>query len=139
MDEIEKILKNTGEKVTEQRRAILQVLLDVKRPMTADEVYEYLISSTKVGRTTIYRTLELFEKKRLVRRVIFNDGIVRYESNFLNHHHHLICISCGKIAPLDGCFIAPIEGAILKDSGFLVTDHYLELYGYCAKCQKRKK
>jgi Fe2+ or Zn2+ uptake regulation protein len=139
MDNIEQIIKNSGEKVTEQRKAILQALLEVKRPITADEVYECLINSIKVGRTTIYRTLELFEKKKLIRRVIFNDGIIRYESNFLSHHHHLICISCGKITPLDGCFIAPIEGAILKGSGFLVTDHYLELYGYCAKCQKQKK
>jgi|YelNatPaOPRAMG01_1025707.scaffolds.fasta_scaffold02982_19 Fur family ferric uptake transcriptional regulator len=139
MNNVEKIIKDSGEKVTEQRRRILQVLFDVRRPMTADEVYDYLLDLTKVGRTTIYRTLELFEKKKLIRKVIFNDGVIRYESNLLTHHHHLICIGCGKIIPLDGCFVKPIEGAILRDSGFLITDHYLELYGYCAECQKRKE
>ncbi|MGC9063216.1 MAG: Fur family transcriptional regulator [bacterium] len=139
MNNIEELIKNSGEKVTEQRRAILQMLLEIGRPMTADEVYDCLLDSIKVGRTTIYRTLELFERKKLIRKVIFNDGIIRYESNLLTHHHHLICIGCGKITPLDGCFIKPIEGAILGNSGFLITDHYLELYGYCAECQKRKE
>lgn len=138
MGEIRKILKDIGEKITGQREAILRAIIDLARPVTADELYEYLLSISKVGRTTIYRTLELFERKKLVRKVLFKDGVIRYESNLLKHHHHLVCLSCGKVFPLEGCFVAPIEGAILKDSDFLVTDHYLELYGYCAECRRRR-
>lgn len=139
MEDISKILREIGEKSTEQREIILRTIIDLACPVSADELYEYLLPNNKVGRTTIYRTLELFEKKKLVRKVIFRDGIIRYESNFLKHHHHLICLGCGQILPLEGCFVAPIEGAILKGSDFLVTDHYLELYGYCSRCSKGTK
>ncbi|HON72931.1 MAG TPA: Fur family transcriptional regulator [bacterium] len=139
MENAGEILRKIGEKITEQREAILQAIIDLARPVSADELYEYLLTTNKVGRTTIYRTLELFEKKNLVRKVLFKDGIIRYESNLLKHHHHLVCLSCGKILPLDGCFVAPVEGAILKGSDFLVTDHYLELYGYCAKCRRERE
>lgn len=139
MKDVSQILKSVGERPTEQREIILRAIIELARPVSADELYEYLLSNNKVGRTTIYRTLELFERKKLVRKVLFKDGIIRYESSFLKHHHHLVCLCCGQILPLDGCFVAPIEGAILKDSDFLVTDHYLELYGYCARCRKEMK
>ncbi|MGC8972203.1 MAG: Fur family transcriptional regulator [bacterium] len=138
MDKVSELLKSTGEKCTEQRKLILQAILELSKPVSADEVYEYLSWTNKVGRTTVYRTLELFEKKKIVRRIIFKDGIIRYESTLLRHHHHLICLSCGKVIPLEVCPIASLENSIDKDFEFQVTEHFLEFYGYCKKCKGGK-
>jgi len=139
MDRVNEMLRSIGEKCTEQRKLILQALLDLARPVSADEVYEYLSPTNRIGRTTVYRTLELFEKKKLVRRIAFRDGIIRYESAHLEHHHHLICLCCGKIIPLEYCPITSLEDSISKDFGFQVTEHYLEFYGYCKKCKEDKE
>jgi len=136
MDKVSELLKSAGEKCTEQRKLILKAMLELAKPVSADEVYEYLSWTNKVGRTTVYRTLELFEKKKIVRRILFKDGIIRYESTHLRHHHHLVCLSCGKVFPLEDCLVASLEGSIIKDSDFLVTEHFLELYGYCRDCRE---
>ncbi|MBC7320458.1 transcriptional repressor [bacterium] len=138
MDRVNEILRNIGKKCTEQRKLILQTLFELAKPVSADEVYEYLSETNKVGRTTVYRTLELFERKKLVRRIIFKDGIIRYESTHLKHHHHLICLSCGEVIPLEHCAIASLDGSVIEDADFLVTEHFLELYGYCKKCRGGK-
>ncbi len=54
-----------------------------------------------IGIATVYRTLELFEKLKIVRNVkIKNDGINYYDLMELGEethlHHHLICTKCGK-------------------------------------------
>lgn len=139
MDRTNEILKSIGEKCTEQRRLVLKAILELAKPVSADEVYEYLSNTNRVGRTTVYRTLELFEQKKLVRRVIFKDGIIRYESTHLGHHHHLICLSCGKVFSVENCTIASLDESVIEEFDFLVKEHFLELYGYCKNCRKGEK
>lgn len=139
MDRFNEVFKSIGEKCTEQRKLILKALLELAKPVSADEIYEYLSEMRRVGRTTVYRTLELFEKKKLARKIIFKDGIIRYESAHLGHHHHLICLSCGKVFPIENCAIASLDDSIIEDADFLVTEHFLELYGYCRDCRRDKR
>ncbi|MCX7795568.1 MAG: transcriptional repressor [bacterium] len=135
MDRANELLRGIGEKCTEQRKLILKALLELARPVSADELYMYLSGKGRIGRTTVYRTLELFEQKKLVKRIIFKDGIIRYESTHLGHHHHLICLSCGKVFSIKKCAISSLDGFIIEDTDFLVTEHFLEFYGFCEKCR----
>jgi Fur family ferric uptake transcriptional regulator len=51
-----------------------------------------------------------------------------------NHHHHLVCNSCGKIEDIRLNEQKFIKEVAVK-SQFLVDHHHLEFFGYCSNCQ----
>jgi Fur family ferric uptake transcriptional regulator len=86
----------------------------------------------EVGLVTVYRTFGLLVELGIVRRLELGDG-ARYELAD-NHHHHVICESCGGISEFEQCPLDP-ERLELKDSEFEVRSHSLEVYGLCAGCR----
>ena len=80
---------------------------------------------------TVYRTLYLLNELGIVRRLDLGDGS-RYELAE-DHHHHIICESCGDISDFEECPLDP-ERLPLKSADFEVRSHSLEVYGLCAVC-----
>jgi Fur family ferric uptake transcriptional regulator len=121
-------------KATDVRRALLESLREEHGPFTLEELHR------KIGRescdlVTMYRTLAVFQRARLVRRCDFGDGSVRYE--FFDpgsaHHHHVVCVQCRQVASLDDCALDPIEEK-LRDAGYRELTHSLEFFGVCPRC-----
>lgn len=85
----------------------------------------------KVDATTVYRTMDLFLRIGVARRV--RDGLVELGEPFRQHHHHFECRKCGRrIDFLDGA----VERAVQKLSGsrWVLESHQLELTGVCRLC-----
>ena len=122
-------MRGRGYKATPQRVDVLEAL--------ASEQHQSLERikgrCPDVGLVTVYRTLDLLGELGLVRRLDLGDG-PRYELAE-NHHHHLICESCGDIAEFDEC---PLNTNRLapEGSGFTARSHSIEVYGYCAGCKQ---
>ena len=84
-------LKDSNLKVTPQRIAVLEALNNLKNHPTADKIKEYVVKnhpSISVG--TIYKTLETFVDKGLVKKVKTEKDVMRYDA-ILENHHHLYC------------------------------------------------
>ncbi|SHK09093.1 Fur family transcriptional regulator [Paramaledivibacter caminithermalis] len=133
-------LKSNGYKVTEQRKAILQVLSS--NPNNLISVENLFIKSkeiyNKTNMSTIYRNLEILERLNLVYKLITEDSIALYKLVCSNeHHHHIICKECGKTEIIEFCPINTLN-KLAKDKNFNLTSHKLELYGYCVDCQASK-
>lgn len=108
--------------------------------MTAEELYERVKRlSPKIGYATIYRTLKLFKECALAFERNFGDGRTRYEPVKFEgeHHDHLICIGCGKIIEFEDQRIERYSREVAKLNNFKVTNHKVELYGYCSSCRKK--
>jgi len=138
---IEKRLKDKGYKLTNQRKAIIEVLSENKDHfLTAEEIY--LKSREKCPDTnfsTIYRNLNLLETAGIIHNTKINDGAFVYELTAdSNHHHYIICKGCGKAEALSFCPFDDICSK-LKSDDFTLTDHKFELYGYCKDCDKKKQ
>jgi len=140
INEFTRKIRSRGYKLTPQRRVILEILIKNKdNPLTPEGVYRQVkISCSKVGLTTIYRTLELLRKIGVVNHVHFHDGCDRYEINDGKPHHYLICLNCGKVERTDLCFIDKMQRILEKDTAFKITEHCLSFFGYCRFCQLRK-
>ena len=141
LDSIIEKLKVNGYKITEQRKAILKVLVDHKTNLISiDQIYSYAkLLYDKTNKSTVYRNLEILEFLNLVVKIIDEKGIALYKIICSEeHHHHLICKQCGKTQKIDFC---PIDNMkeVLEENDFQVTSHKLELYGYCKKCGKKEK
>lgn len=134
------ILESNDYKITEQRKAILQVLAINNENLIS---VESLIQKSKelyqkTNSSTVYRNLEVLENLNLVHKVIPENGITLYKLLCHDeHHHHIICKQCGKTDVIDFCPMNAFR-KLSKDKNFDLTDHKLELYGYCSKCQNTK-
>jgi NADH-quinone oxidoreductase subunit E len=96
-DFIEKDLKNSGLRLTDSRKDILNLMSKIKSPLTADELYVLAHKNNpKIGIATVYRTIGLLEKMSYLRKY-FDESIksFRYELNYdsakvnLNTHKNL--------------------------------------------------
>ena len=103
MDELKDKLKETGFKITPQRRAIIEILLKHENEhLSSEEIYDLVrVDCPEIGLATVYRTMQLLDDINVISKLNLDDGCVRYEINLneedCHHHHHLICSKCNKI------------------------------------------
>ena len=89
-----------------------------------------------ISLSTVYYTLNLLKKHRLVKELDFNDMDNRYEGNTV-HHLNLICMQCRNIE--DFAEELPFSGREVEErTGFQALDTRFEYYGYCKACKTGK-
>ena len=90
-------LKDSNLKVTPQRVAVLEALNNLKNHPTADKIKEYVVKNhPNIAVGTIYKTLETFVEKGLVKKVKTEKDVMRYDA-ILDNHHHLYCKDTERI------------------------------------------
>lgn len=127
------ILRASGLEVTPARELILYICMNSSTPI--DVNFVSLKMGNKAHLATVYRTLEKFVGVGILDRIDFQEGKFRYEYMH-NHHHHVVCNDCGKVADIKDSGIEKIEQSVSLQTGFIVTKHSLELFGLCNKCQR---
>lgn len=135
--EIQQRLRQSGCRMTPQRRLIIDTLLRAPEPLTAQQVYETVAASfPNISFDTVYRNLGLLNRLGVVNRINLK---VRFNSRFEiadGHRHHFVCLECGSSFPINFCPFEQFVPKIPPESGFRVVDHAFEMYGYCAQCQE---
>jgi Fur family ferric uptake transcriptional regulator len=131
-------LVREGMKSTQQRDIILDFFLSSNRHMSIEELYRTLrMKHPNIGYATVCRTLKLFAGSGIAREIRIGDGQTRYEHIAVGEHHdHLVCTRCGKIAEFENKTIEKLQVDVADSLGFLIENHKLELYGLCAGCRK---
>ncbi len=134
-------LKKAGLKLTPSRIAALDAFSHACCPLGADELIG-MKGLKGSDSATIYRTISAFEDAGIIRRIdlgkAYKDSS-RYELAGRisgNHHHHMICESCGAIEDFKKCIAEDISSLALSASSLFsrIDDHSLELFGQCKKC-----
>ena len=89
-------------------------------------------SHPRLGLATTYRTLELLRQDGLAPRTL-RDARPAYVRCSPEHHHHLVCLSCGSVEDTELC-ATPSQQALTRKHGFRAESHELEIYGTCRNC-----
>jgi Fur family ferric uptake transcriptional regulator len=90
-----------------------------------------------VSRATVYRTIDVLVKHKMLNKLDIGDGRRRYENRVnYSHHDHLICINCGIIEEFVDNRIEKLQEKVAKKHGFTLTRHNHQLFGLCSSCQK---
>jgi Fur family ferric uptake transcriptional regulator len=119
-------IRGLGYKATPQRHAVLRALAAEQH----QSLGEIRARCPEVGLVTIYRTtLDLLSEIGVVRRLELGDG-PRY-GLAEDHHHHLICESCGADSEFERC---PLDHRRLRGVDFEANSHTLEIYGRYPRC-----
>lgn len=129
MENLFSVLRESGAKLTGQRKLVLECLSRSEKPLTLKEIHS---NCSKIDFASVYRSVKLFEEIDLVEEIIFADKKVRYKLVQSRHQHHIICSKCGEIKELPICLLAEIK----KLTNYKITKHTLEFMGICPKCQK---
>lgn len=115
------------------RRQVIELLEGERCALTALEIDQRL---PKVGRASVYRTLEQLEELELVYRVDVGGDTVAYERNDpTEHHHHMVCVRCGRLVPFADPTLEEAIHAVAERAEFAVTAHDVLLRGTCPRCQ----
>ncbi|WP_438349136.1 peroxide-responsive transcriptional repressor PerR [Paenibacillus sp. FA6] len=128
-------LKNTGVRITPQRHAILDFLLDSMTHPTADEIYRALEPKfPSMSVATVYNNLKMFMESGMVRELTYGDSSSRFDAN-VSEHYHVICEQCGKIEDFMYPSLVEVERQAEQATGFQVKGLRMELYGICGTCK----
>jgi Fur family transcriptional regulator, ferric uptake regulator len=125
-------LDEAGYRSGAARREVIELLAGEHCALTALEIDRRLDS---VGRASVYRTLDQLEQLHLVQRVEIGGEAAGYERlDAEEHHHHLLCEDCGRLAPFASEKLEREIEAIGRNSDFSVSAHDVVLRGTCSSC-----
>ncbi|MGA1430622.1 MAG: Fur family transcriptional regulator [Candidatus Limnocylindrus sp.] len=128
-------LKERGQRWTEQRQIIVEVLAASDGHATGAELVERVREQDPSATpSTVYRTLDLLEELGLARHHHGPDGRETYHLEETLEHGHLHCRGCGAEQELDADAAAPIMKAIATATGFSADLDHLSLQGLCRRC-----
>lgn len=133
------LLKKNSLKFTIQREVILETLYNSDEHLTPEALHKLIqekFPNLKTGIATVYRTLSLLEDSDMVTSLSFGAQGKKYELGAKHHHDHLICTECGDITEFVDEEIERRQEHIASELGFKITDHSMQIYGYCKSCQK---
>lgn len=129
-------LRETGYKLTGARLAVLTVLERSDGHLTSTEVIEGVAAlDPSIGRASVFRALELFTRLSIVRPTYLSGSVTpAYVLMPGGHHHHFVCLRCGRVLEVDGCGLNEAARDLEQQLGVKVSGHLVEFFGLCAAC-----
>ncbi len=120
-------LKESGARMTAQRRAVLEILRGNRTHPTAEALIDQVRDRLGcVAPATIYNTLQALETLGFVRRIDGLEQRAHFDPD-TSPHQHAICSSCKWVWD-----VSEIDLPADMPAGFLMKD--ILLLGMCAKC-----
>lgn len=131
-------LRDQGLPVTQQREVIAEMVFSTPEHLSVEDIESRLrTGGERIGKATVYRTLEMLVRSGLVEEYDFGEGFKRYKHLFGQElvREHLICTECGKVQEIQTPELSRLQEVVAREQGFQPARHRLEMYGICAACQ----
>jgi Fur family ferric uptake transcriptional regulator len=130
-------VRQEGYRLTPQRMMILSIIDASMGHISAEEIHRKVCERYPfVNISTIYRTLNLLKKLRLISETDLGEGYVRYELLERGRHHHLVCRRCGESLAFEDELLKPLQRRLLEDYGFAADADHFAIFGLCQRCRQ---
>ena len=131
------ILKQKNLKITPQREALLEIMLENHIALDANKIFSLVLEVLPgTNFSTVYRNLDTLVSKKILCQISRgNNGDLYKLREDEEHHHHIICSRCGMVISIDFCPMAILEKK-LKEQGFTPESHSFKVYGICKDCRE---
>jgi Fur family ferric uptake transcriptional regulator len=131
-----------SERSTQPRAVIARSLIRLGKSGAAfsaeDLIRKLHRSNPRIGRATVYRSIEKLMRMKLLDRIDFSDGTHYFRlCGSESHHHHLACTKCHRVVDLDFCLDEEQMAAIGRQQSFSIEDHAITLFGLCKDCRSK--
>ena len=132
---VDAALGRAGYRTTTARRAVVDLIGGREGHFTAaDLVEDARARGLRIGRATIFRTLDVLVGLRAVERLDLPTGEHAYVACDPVHHHHVVCSRCGRSRDVDDAGLRSVVHEIARRTGYRIDEHRLELFGRCPDC-----
>lgn len=132
-------LKKNNHRITNERFLILDSALSMENHFDADELYSKMKSEfIKVSRATVYNTLELMYRCKILTKLNFKGDRTRYEQKYgRKNHYHIICLHCNEIIEFENSSIEKILKKLCFSKNMKLIDHSLQVFASCNENLKK--
>ena len=139
-DKIYAAFDEVSQRNTRPRKLIAELLIELAgsgADFTVESLWQKLRQhEPRIGRATVYRSVEKLVNMGLLARIDFADGTHHYRiCGGDEHHHHLTCTQCHCVVDIDICLPADQLAAVGKQVDFIIEGHALTLFGRCKNCR----
>ena len=119
------------ERITLQKKIVLDYLKSVKTHPSADKVYLAVRKKLpQISQGTVYRILKNFKEKGTIQEIC--TSVSHYDGD-ISSHGHFVCQDCGKIYDV---FEKECNVNLKKIKAGKIKNYQVYIYGVCNKCQK---
>ncbi len=124
------VLRKEGLRYTAQRQAVWDEIKKSNEHRDAEDIYLELKSkNNNVSRATVYRTIDVLVKNKLVRKMDLGDGRNLFEPRLDDEHHdHMICLDTGKIIEFYDEDLENLQDKIAEKHGYEIVRHVHQLF-----------
>ena len=132
-------LKDLGIRLTPQRMAVAEVVLNSGDHPTVKDIFERVKDfSPYITLATVYSTLSVLAEYGIIRELPFQRQS-RYDAN-LSPHVNLACTQCGTVidANVGREEVEQLGGMLKEQAKFEVVGQRVDFYGLCAWCAAAK-
>ena len=120
---------------TRQRAAVAELLGGLEEFRSAQQLHDLLRErGASIGLTTVYRCLQAMASAGEVDLLVNDDGETLYRQCSAEHHHHLVCRTCGTTVEIAGPDAEAWADRVAAEHGFVEVSHTIEISGVCGPC-----
>lgn len=127
---LEKIIADSGIRMTEKRKYMLEFFYNDKRYANAKAVKEYLKKhyDLEASNDFVYKNLQLFVEKGVLQEFIQNQERQFFFSEV--NAHYAICTECHHVEPIE--MVCPVHS--LGTQYGQIQSHRFEMFVICPTC-----
>lgn len=134
--EITEQMKAKGLRITPQRFAVYANLLSRQDHPTVDDILTEINRELPIAsKASVYSALTVLREVGLVREVLLDEGVTRYDAK-VEAHHHFVCDGCGQIEDLDWQIFGHLQMTQLPP-GYQVNAYEITVRGHCDRCSSK--
>ena len=135
MDQISAIFKEKKLKLTPQRLAVYNYLMNTTAHPSADAIYTDIhVQYPTMSLATVYKALKTLVEVGLVQEINVGEGNFRYYGH-CTAHPHVQCLKCGKVDDFNGFSLKNLNSLAQENTDYKIVSNKVYFYGYCKDCQ----
>ena len=123
-----------GLRMTPQRLLVLEAVMRLGHATPEDVCAEASRVDPGMNASTVYRTLEVFERLGVIRHAHLGPGAATYHPGDESAHLHLVCETCGRVTEADVSLADGLAGRLRAAHGFSPDVEHMAISGTCAGC-----
>lgn len=133
----ERVCRIRGTRLTDLRRAVLQIVWESHNPIGAYDILDRLREAgRKAAPVTVYRTLDFLMANRLVHRLASQNAYLGCDHPEETHGaQFFICRGCGVAGEVHDDAIAAAIARSAEETGFRIEAPVVEITGLCPGCR----
>lgn len=133
-EQLRERLHEHGLRLTPQRLLVLDAVQRLGHATPESVWSEVRQGDPDLNASTVYRTLDLFERLGVIRHMHLGSGPSTYHSGGGAPHLHLVCESCGAVTEGDVELASGLVGRLREVHGFSPDVEHMAISGRCAAC-----